>query len=211
MASAVNKVAGGNPGAAKSTRGPAFEAKRMDILRGAALLFAENGYHKTSVNMLSEKLGISKPVLYYYAENKDDILQQISAISRDQLRVAMERAQRTKLSGIGKLRHFFMAYTEIMCSDLGRCFALVERNGMSPGARDNDTAGRRQIDTAVRDIIVEGQAEGSIARCSPELATRALFGAFNAIPRWYKEGGAFDARDVAEAYIDFFVTGLGRG
>lgn len=194
----------------KPARGPGFEARRMEILRGAAILFAENGYHETSVNMLSERLGVSKPVLYYYAKNKDDILVQIGQISLDMLRAAMGRAQKAQLSGVGKLRHFFTAYTEIMCSDFGRCFAFVDQKVVSAEARAENSLGRRVIEAAIREIIVEGQSDHSIAQCSPEFASRALFGAFNAIPRWFKEGGEFDAREVAEVYIDLFVTGLGR-
>jgi AcrR family transcriptional regulator len=201
----------GDDMASPAAKGPGWEAKRMEILRASARIFADQGFKETSVNELSERLGVSKPVLYYYAKNKEDILFQIWQISREQLGLAISRAQKSQLSGIGKLKRFFGTYTEIMCSDFGRCFVLVNRNSLSPEALDNDTAGRRQMEAAVRDMIAEGQEDGSIARCNPALAARALFGAFNNIPSWFHEGGEFDASDVAGAYMDIFITGLGRG
>lgn len=189
----------------------AFEAKRMDILRQCALAFAKDGYHQTTVNSLATRLGVSKPVLYYYAKNKDDLLFQCGEIARDALRDAMKSADRSKISGIGKIRHFFTAYTEIMAGDFGRCLVLGDINSLSPETRAKDAATRREIEGAVCNLIRAGQADGSVAHCNPVLAARALFGAFNGIPRWFRPGGEFEAKDIAEAYIDMFVTGIGRG
>lgn len=189
---------------------PAFEARRLDLLKQAARVFAAEGYHQTSVSTLAERLGVSKPVLYYYAKNKDDLLVQIDRIAFEELRDAMGTAQAAKLSGMGKLRRFFNAYTEIMCGEFGRCFALVDHRALGPSAREQDVSSRRAIEEAVRQIIVEGQADGSVGQCDPVLAARALFGAFNGIPRWFEKGGGLVAGEVAETYFDIFAIGVGR-
>ena len=113
----------------------AFEQKRLDVLHRAALVFAEDGFHQTSVNSLAARLGVSKPVLYYYAKNKDDLLYQCDQIVRDALFKAMESTDRTKISGMGKVRHFFNHYAEIMCGDFGRCLALVDHRALSRETR----------------------------------------------------------------------------
>lgn len=183
----------------------------MEILHKAALAFAEDGYHQTSVNTLAARLGVSKPVLYYYAKNKDDLLFQCGEIARQQLWEATESAHRSQLSGAGKLRRFFATYAEIMCGDFGRCLALVEPQALSPSARVQDVAGRRLIEDAVIGMITEGQSDGSLRPTNTALTAKALFGAFNGIPRWFHQDGAARARDVADTYIDLFVTGIGRG
>jgi AcrR family transcriptional regulator len=195
----------------RSARAAAFEARRMDILTGAAAVFAEDGYHQTSVNSLALKLGVSKPVLYYYAKNKDDLLFQCWQVARDSLGAAIEDAYRAKLSAIGKLRRFFAAYAEIMCGDFGRCLALIDNRGLPPAAAKKDVAGRRSIERALREIIIEGQVDGSIQKCDPALAARALFGAFNGIPRWFRADGNLGPSEVADAYLDLVITGLRRG
>ena len=191
-------------------REASFEARRMEILHKAALAFAEDGYHQTSVNQLAERLGVSKPVLYYYAKNKDDLLFQCGEIARAELRQAMNGANRTQLSGMGRLRRFFSAYAEIMCGDFGRCLALVDPKALSPVTRRKDTSNRRETEEAVVQMILEGQADGSVAQCNATLATRALFGAFNGVPRWFQRGGEFSSAEVADAYLDLFVSGMGR-
>jgi AcrR family transcriptional regulator len=181
----------------------------MDILRKVAWVFAEDGYHQTSVNSLAARLGVSKPVLYYYAKNKDDILFQCVKVARDALQEAIDGATRGKMRGIDKVRRFFTAYAEIMCGDFGRCIALIDRKALSPAARKRDATARRELEDALHAMIREGQHDKSIGECDPVLTSRALFGAFNGIPQWFHTEGKLKAKDVAESYVDLFVAGIG--
>jgi AcrR family transcriptional regulator len=183
----------------------------MDILRKAALAFAEDGYHQTSVNSLASRLRVSKPVLYYYAKNKDDLLYQCGDVARNALKDAVGDASNLRISGMGQLRRFFTAYAEIMCGDFGRCLALVDPQALSSEAREKDAATKRGIEASVRQMIRDGQADGSIGSCDPVLAARAIFGAFNGIPRWFQADGRLKPKDIADGYIDLFVNGIGRG
>lgn len=203
------------PGRTKSAplapnRTASYEAKRMDILRGVAIVFAQDGYHQTSVSSLADRLGVSKPVLYYYAKNKDDLLFQCVLVGQRALQEAIEHTEKISISGAGKLRHFFSTYAEIMCGDFGRCIALVDHRALSPEARSKDALARREIEEAVCKMITEGQQDGSLGPGNPIIAVRAIFGAFNGIPRWFRRDGDFNARDVAEAYLDLFLVGLAR-
>jgi AcrR family transcriptional regulator len=47
---------------------------RRQILDVALELFTENGYDKTSLRDIAERLGTSKAALYYYFQRKEDIL-----------------------------------------------------------------------------------------------------------------------------------------
>src|SRR5580704_10957360 len=91
-------------------RSTSYETRRMQILHQAALVFAEDGYHQTSVNSLAARLGVSKPVLYYYAKNKDDILFQCVKVARDALQEAIDETTRRKMRGLDKIRRFFATY-----------------------------------------------------------------------------------------------------
>jgi AcrR family transcriptional regulator len=50
------------------------EAKREAVLHAAAQAFAEAGFFQTSLDDIAVRLGITKPTLYYYAKNKEDLL-----------------------------------------------------------------------------------------------------------------------------------------
>jgi len=53
------------------------QEKKKLILDSALELFAENGFHATSMSMIAKKGGISKGLAYNYFESKNDILEEI--------------------------------------------------------------------------------------------------------------------------------------
>jgi len=57
-----------------SAGGPASRSTRERILDIALELFTEQGYDKTSLRDIAERLGTTKAALYYHFERKEDIL-----------------------------------------------------------------------------------------------------------------------------------------
>ena len=53
------------------------EEKRREIVRIAGELFEEHGYDRTSMSMISERLGGSKATLYGYFPSKEDLLRAV--------------------------------------------------------------------------------------------------------------------------------------
>ena len=53
------------------------EEKRREITQVASDLFQEHGFERTSMSMISEKLGGSKATLYGYFKSKEEILQEV--------------------------------------------------------------------------------------------------------------------------------------
>ena len=53
------------------------EEKKDLILRTALKVFAQEGYHASSVNKIANKANISKGLIYNYFESKEDLLRNI--------------------------------------------------------------------------------------------------------------------------------------
>jgi len=184
-------------------------AKRLAILRAAARIFAERGYHNTSVNDVAEALNVSKPFLYYYLKNKEDILFECSRIATEQLQDVLDQVRNTRTSGWGKLRLLFQGYARVMSTDFGICLIRSTTPGSLPEElHERLFAGRRRLNREVERIVAEGIADGSIRSLHPRLATFALFGAFNWISTWYRSGGSMSPEAIADAYLDLFARGM---
>jgi AcrR family transcriptional regulator len=50
------------------------ENKRKQIMDAALELFANNGYHNTSISMIAKNAGISKGLMYNYFESKESLI-----------------------------------------------------------------------------------------------------------------------------------------
>jgi AcrR family transcriptional regulator len=66
------------------------ETRRMQILMGAAQVFAQKGYHKATTKEIAQAAGVSEGTIYNYFENKRDILvAMVDAIGLQSVRQVM--------------------------------------------------------------------------------------------------------------------------
>jgi AcrR family transcriptional regulator len=68
-----------------STTGTDTPRTRDRILDVALELFTEKGYDATSMREIAERLGITKPALYYHFDSKDDIVRALLADMEQQV------------------------------------------------------------------------------------------------------------------------------
>lgn len=182
--------------------------KRLAILRKAAQLFNERGFYATSLNDLAAVLNVTKPSLYYYVRNKDDILLQILHHAMGQIDPMIVRAQSTGTDGLDKLRIFIENYVLLIAGDFGRCLVLSGTTPLEQASREEVAPSFRRIDSAVRAMVAEGVRDGSIAPCDPKLAAFSLFGSLHWITSWYKPEGALSPEEIAQQLFALFSNGV---
>lgn len=182
------------------------EAKREAVLHAAAQAFAEAGYHRTSLDDIALRLGISKPTLYYYAKNKEDLIGAVAARAADQLDAPI--SVDPNASALAELREYLKRYAEVAATDFGRCFVLLSDSDLSVEAGKRVREGKGRIDRRIRALVKRGIDDGSIGSCDPKLTTFMLAGAINGISNWYKEDGAMSAASIAEIFVNQMTAGL---
>ncbi len=64
------------------------------ILAAARELFAAGGYRATSMQRIADRVGITKPGLYYHFSSKDDLLRRLTEPLLDELEAALAAAER---------------------------------------------------------------------------------------------------------------------
>ena len=67
------------------SRTPATNDRRIEILKSAAAAFRRRGYHGASVDEIASALDMTKGNLYYYFQNKEEILFACHDYSLDEL------------------------------------------------------------------------------------------------------------------------------
>jgi len=53
------------------------QKRKIEIINTALKLFAEQGYHKTTISEIAKETGMSKGLLYNYFKNKEDLLKAV--------------------------------------------------------------------------------------------------------------------------------------
>lgn len=70
---------------------PSTSSTRERILDVALELFVEQGYDKTSLREIAERLGFTKAALYYHFESKDELLRELVSRMLDELERVLDQ------------------------------------------------------------------------------------------------------------------------
>jgi len=213
MASQEPRPAGQSPAplwrSGRKRRAPAYDIKREAVISTAARLFQEKGYRATTLNDIAAALNVTKPTIYYYVQNKAEILAECRARTWDGISKAIQDATASRKSGREKLEIFLRSYAVAITTDYGKCLVMTIREVDSA---DDELRkfreGLREATHVLRDIIADGIKDKSIAPCDPRMAAFAMYGALNWITYWYDPDGANDPSEIGDAFVRLFRLGL---
>ena len=192
----------------KAEREREREEKREAVLLAAVRMFNARGYHATSLDDVASSLGVSKPTIYHYLGNKEQVLVECVNRGLSMLRGAADAAAGGAGSGYDRLRDFLVRYACINMDDFGRCVIRTNDEVLSMDSAIRFRARKREIDEAVRGMIAQGIADGSIAPVDVRFASFALAGALNWPARWHDPDGPLSPQEVAEKLVDIALGGL---
>lgn len=185
-----------------------YRLRKTALLKMAARAFNETSYYTTTLDDLAARLNVTKPTLYYYVKNKDDILFECQQMAFDYIKDALDEAETGDGPGMEKLRHFLTRYAQMMTEDSGACLIRTGLKPLKPESRDKLKSFAKRLDAALRGIIEAGVEDGSIRPCNSRLASYAIFSGFGGIAQWFDPEGEFSLDEVTEIYLDLFSRAL---
>lgn len=208
MGNVVQAESSDSPFSTRAEKADARSAKRRAVLLAAVRMFNQRGYHATLLDDVAASLGISKPTIYHYLGNKEQVLLECIALGLEDYHAAIDTARALSGSGLERLRHFLRRYAQANMSDFGRCVIRTGPEPLSAEGAQSLRERKRHIDTAMRSFIEEGFADGSIAPADAKLLAFTLAGALNWPARWHVPGGDLSAEAIAEQMVDMLTAGL---
>jgi AcrR family transcriptional regulator len=204
-------------GAVSPSHGEAFASRRRDpatkreaVLKTAAQLFLEKSYGRTSLNDVADRLNITKPALYHYFRNKEEILLECYRLGTTLIGDTLDNIASDCGTGLEKVEAFIYSYATVMTVNFGRCVMRLDDGDLSSAALAEVRNYKRKIDRRLRSFIQEGMEDGSIAPCDAKIAAFAIAGAVNWICQWYEPEGALSAEEIASQFARTLTQGLAR-
>lgn len=202
------------PSAAAADDGPPWpatqqrEAKRLAVLSAAAQLFNERGFHATSLDDIAARLGVSKPTLYYYVKNKEEIL---LGCVRQGLQWMLDGIEASRSAGgtaLDQLTACMQVYARIVMQDFGMCLIRVGDEQISAPNRAELRRIKAAIDHEFRRLVAQGVEDGSLAPCDPKMTAFVIGGALSWIGRWYQPGGEYTPEQIAQHCLQTLLAGV---
>ncbi len=186
------------------------EAKRNAVLQAAAQLFNERGFHATSLDDIAARLNVTKPTLYYYVKNKDEILLQCVSKGLTMMLEGIDASRAAGGKAIDQLMTCMQVYARIVTMDFGMCLIRVGDEQLPPESRKELRRLKSAIDQEFRRLVAEGVAEGSLQPCDPKMTAFVIAGALSWIGRWYQPDGEYTPEQVAQQCIATLCDGVLR-
>ena len=184
--------------------------RQQDILKVAAQMFAERGYERTTLEMIADELGLSKPGLYYYVRSKEEVLAHIFQHIFQSILDGIQTDVPLDLSPQERLQRLILAYVTHACIyPEGRILFLYESYLLSV-CNPELLALRDRYQRQVEDAISEGIKQGAFhaSHGTGKLAALALVGALHTIPLWYVPDGPLSPVEIGEYYAHLLIGGL---
>ena len=184
------------------------ERKRHAVILTAARAFRERGYHNTSLDDVARELNVTKPTVYHYVENKEQLLFECFRAGLRQIAEAVEEAKNSAASGRERLSAVMTRYAEAITSDFGWCMVQAENQDLSAAMSRKVRVLKSEIDQGMRALVLAGIQDGSIRKCDAKITAFALAGAMNWVAYWYDSTQALTPADIAQRFIELFLKGL---
>ena len=195
----------GSPWAVRHRRPRDHDLKREAVVRAAAKEFNARGYHNTSLDDIASALGVTKPTVYYYVANKEQLLFECFREGLHRIREIVIATERSDRPARERLDAVVRGYAEAVASEYGWCMVRAHEHDLGNELGRQINALKSEIDQGIRRLLREGVADGSIGPCDPKIAAFAMAGALNWIAHWYRSRGPLDVAQLVHDAERFFL------
>jgi AcrR family transcriptional regulator len=183
------------------------ELKREALIRAAARAFNDQGFHNTSLDDIAAALEVTKPTIYYYVRNKEELLFQCFLTGLEGIRNAFLEVAKSPAPARERLAIVLRGYAVAIASEFGWCMVRVEDQDLGPQMSSHIKALKSEIDHGIRDLLAAGVRDGSIAVEDPKMTAFAMAGALNWIAHWYRDNRPMSAAQISDMFVHIFERG----
>jgi AcrR family transcriptional regulator len=179
----------------------------------AHALFAERGYAAVTMDGVAAAVGVTKPLLYNYFGNKEQLYLACLERAGDGLVATVVDAVGDTTEPAEALRAGIRAFFEFVDDDRAAWAVLFDETLPAGGEIADQIAAYR---TRLRDLIAASISQQlpaerrDRARTEVEALSTAVMGAAESLVRWWLADQSMSAADVAELLISTVEPGLRR-
>jgi AcrR family transcriptional regulator len=182
-------------------------ARRDELTRTAARLFAERGYHGTSIGDIAEALGVQKASLYHHITSKQDLLAATMAEGAEAFHAALD-AVPERVPAAERIRLALRAHLHVVAEQLDVATVFVQEWRYLEGERrDAFVAERRRYEERIRALFREGVERSDLRSDLDEAAAARVFlSVGNWAYTWLQAGR--DTDELADRFFALLVDGM---
>jgi AcrR family transcriptional regulator len=184
-----------------------YERRQAEVVAAAARVFAEQGFHATSVQDLVDATALKPGGLYHYIGSKDTLLVTICDELMEPILSAVREIAASDAPADVQLREVVRAWMRHV--EEHRDHMLVfqqERHVLEHGPQWRAVRKQRKdFEELLGGVLARGERDGRFDFADRDLALRALLGMVNHTAQWFRPRGRLSAEQIADGYVDLLL------
>src|SRR5579875_1192267 len=196
------------PGAGARRRLPRAD-RRAQILQTAEQVFAQRGYQGTSLEDIAAAAGVTRPLIYNYFADKDELYLECLHAARAELETAMIAAAGAHSQPREMLRAGMTAYFRFV-QDRGKRWEMLFGGGIAVAGAVAARAEQLQFETVEK---IAALIRAAVPGLDPVTATayaHTLSGSAQQLAKWWRHHPGLPLADLVQYQMNATWTGLER-
>jgi len=191
------------------------EQRYNTILKAAETLFAQKGYHQTSIEEIADVAEVSTGAVYLYFKNKEDLLITMMQEIGHQLRKLLGDELKSADYSFDSFKNIAFAFLRNFCGSHPEWIAIFFRESVGQSSEVEEQ--RRQLFSKLTDDIKEAfdkisreQGVEHIGGFIPEMVAVCIVGVYERIACHYFlwQDQPKDVEDIARRSVTFMLGGI---
>jgi len=184
-----------------------MSTRREELVGVAARLFAEQGFHGTSMGDLAAAMGVQKGSLYSLTGSKQELLYEAMREGAEAFHAALD-AVPDGLSAVERIRLALRAHLGVVAAQLDVATVFTrEWRFLEAEPREAILAERRRYEERWRSVFREGVESGGLrSDLDVAAATLLVLSAANWAYTWLRPGA--DTAELADRFTAILVDGI---
>lgn len=211
LASAIReRVTDTAVGATPSDEPRPLSPRRAEMVRAAARLFSERGYHGTSMQHLADALGLQRGSLYAHIGSKQELLFDVVDDGANRFLERGERALALDAIASVRLRRLLVGHIETAIEHLDAATVFLNEWRYLPDDLARLVQAKRdRYEDIVRRIISDGIDQREFRTdVNVRFAARLVLSAGNWTYAWFRPGGELGPTEIGERFAELLINGL---
>jgi AcrR family transcriptional regulator len=184
-----------------------YDRRQAEVVAIAARVFAERGFHATSMQDLVAATGLKPGGLYHYIGSKDALLVTICDELMEPILAGVREIAGSASPADVQLREIVRAWMRHV--EAHRDHMLVfqqERHVLEHGPPWRKVRRQRKdFEELLGEVLQRGEREGCFDFADRDLALKALLGMVNHTAQWFRPRGRLSAEQIADGYVDLLL------
>lgn len=180
--------------------------KKEEILRSAAKVVSKKGYSGATMEDIAAELLMTKGALYYYFDNKEDLIYQCHELILSQAIATLKEYVAENISSTEKLKKAIETHIDYAIKEKETFNMIIKPEHTFSSELLQPILQKRKEYAKIFDVIIQqGIDKGEFSITETQMTRMILLGALNWIQQWYSPEGRRTKEEITAIYTEYLL------